>query len=101
MDPEITILSEVSQEDKYHSITYMWHQNMTQVEITILSEVNQEDKYHGITYMWNQNTTQMTLSKEQKQTHSENTPAAATGERGAGVWGQQRTTATYWTDNQG
>ena len=70
-------------------------------EITILSEVSQEDKYHGITYMWDQNMTQVTLSKKQKQTHGENIPAAATGERGAGVWGQQRTTATYWTDNQG
>ena len=64
-------------------------------EITILSEVSQEDKYHGITYMWDQNMTQVTLSKKQKQTHGENIPAAATGERGAGVWGQQRTTATY------
>ena len=64
-------------------------------EITILSEVSQEDKYHGITYTWNQNMTQVNLSKKQKQTHRENTPAAAKGERGAGVWGQQRKTVTY------
>ena len=39
--------------------------------------------------------TQVNLSKKQKQTHRENTPAAAKGERGAGVWGQQRKTVTY------
>ena len=50
-------------------------------EITVLSEVNQKDKYHNITYIWCQ-MTQMNLSKKQKQTLSENRPVVAKGERG-------------------
>lgn len=49
-------------------------------EITVLSEVNQKDKYHNIAYIWSQ-MTQTDLSKKQKQTHSENRPMVAKGER--------------------
>ena len=75
-----------------------------QLEIFILSEVSQKDKYHGITYM--QNLKYGTNEPMyQRNTDLENRLVVAKGKGGRkwdglAIWGQQMQTIAFRTDKQ-